>query len=170
MILIVEGIDRVGKSTLVEKLKKMVGFYPYHNDTNFKVDIMDNDNETDKLLKMLLICDASDPLIVFDRFHWTDYVYGTLERGYNNYKAVSNLKLLESELKKRDARIIFVVPTDIESSSKQHGKDLSIHQEVFEALFNLTKLKKCCCDYNGIDHAVEWARRELNEYIKESGC
>ena len=70
MILIVEGIDRVGKSTLVEKLKKMVGFYPYHNDTNFKVEVMDNDNETDKLLKMLLICDASDPLIVFDRFHF----------------------------------------------------------------------------------------------------
>ena len=49
------------------------------------------------------------------------------------------------------------VPTDIESSSKQHGKDLSKHAKIFEAVFDDSKIKKFKCDYNTLSDAVRWA-------------
>ena len=86
MLIIVEGIDRVGKTTLCNMLKDKLGFKIYkHKNNNFNYSKMDNDNETDKMLQLLDLYEqiGSDVNIVFDRFHWSDFVYGKIERNYN---------------------------------------------------------------------------------------
>lgn len=57
MLIIVEGIDRVGKTTLCEMLSKSFGIKIFKHDSKlFKLDKMDNDNETDKAIKIYEIC------------------------------------------------------------------------------------------------------------------
>ena len=52
MIIIVEGIDRVGKTTLCEKLNKELKIPIYkHKNNQFYYNLMDNKNETDKMLQ-----------------------------------------------------------------------------------------------------------------------
>ena len=159
-LIIVEGIDRVGKTTLCNMLKDKLGFKIYkHKNDNFNYSKMDNDNETDKMLQLLDLYEqiGSDVNIVFDRFHWSDFVYGKIERNYNEDKAVSNLYKITKRLNDLNALVIFVQPTNLCESSKQHGKDLIKHAELFEAVFDDSKIKKFKCDYNTLSDAVRWA-------------
>lgn len=165
MIVIVEGIDRVGKTTLVDRLKRETGFAIYHDGMNFPVEKRDNDNETDKMYKMLQVYKAGKPDIIFDRFHWTDFVYGCLQRDYSFAKALRNKDLLETELWIQKAVIVLVKPTNIEESSLQHGSDLSRHEQLFELLFNESKLKKITCTYHTISEAQKWVHEEINNYM-----
>lgn len=165
MIVIVEGIDRVGKSTLVDRIQKATGFTVYHNNTDFQLEKMDNDNETDKMLKMLQMYNIGKPGVIFDRFHWTDFVYGCLQRDYSFTKALQNKDKIETELRVQKAVIVLVKPTDIEESSLQHGRDLSRHEQLFELLFNESKLKKLSCTYNTIYDAQKWVHNEMNDYL-----
>lgn len=169
MIVIVEGIDRVGKTTLVNRIKKATGFAVYHNNTDFRLDRMDNDNETDKMLKMLQVYDIGKPGIIFDRFHWTDFVYGCLQRDYSFTKALENKDKIEAVLRMQKAVIVLVKPTDIGESSLQHGRDLLRHERLFEFLFDESKLNKISCTYNTIGDAQKWVHDEMNIYLN-GGC
>lgn len=165
MLIIVEGIDRVGKSTLVNKIQEATGFVTYHDDSGFCLDKMDNDNETDKMLKMLQIYNLRKPGIIFDRFHWTDFVYGCLQRNYPFERALENKDRIEEKLIALDAVIVLVKPTDIEESSQQHGRDLSRHEQLFEFLFRESKLKKRDCVYDTIDYTSKWVFGRVNNYL-----
>lgn len=165
MIVIVEGIDRVGKSTLVDRIQKATGFTVYHNNTDFKLEQMDNDNETDKMLKMLQIYNVGKPGIIFDRFHWTDFVYGCLQRNYSFTKALENKDKIETQLRIQKAVIVLVKPTDIGESSLQHGTSLARHEQLFELLFNESKLNKLTCTYDTIYDAQKWVHDEMNNYM-----
>ena len=83
MIIVVEGIDRVGKTTLCNKIKEMTGYEIFKHSGNFDYKRMDNDNETDKMLQVLKIAEIGKANIIFDRFHFSDFCYGTIERDYN---------------------------------------------------------------------------------------
>lgn len=157
MIVIVEGIDRVGKSTLCKKLSEETGIkiFKRKNLSSFGFDKMDNDNETDKEIQMLEIARIGNVNLIFDRLYFSDLVYGYSERSYDMYDALDNFEKVENQLKDMDAVLILVNPTDIESSSKQHGKDLNSYFLMFNFLFRISSMKKIKCDYNSIDETVE---------------
>ena len=164
MIIIVEGIDRVGKTTLVNKLHEMTGFPVYKNNTEFKLENMDNENETDKMIKMLQICEFSRANIIFDRFHWTDAVYGTVHRGYDFDRARENVKRIDEILSRMEAIVILVEPTDVFASSKEHGESLLVHDGLFKGLFHDCMIHdKCMCDYHSIESTAKWAFKKIVE-------
>lgn len=165
MIIIVEGIDRVGKSTLIEKIKNETNFHVYKDDCKFSFDKMDNDNETDKMLKILKMYSYGTPGVIFDRFHYTDFVYGCLERNYQFKNALINKDKIESQLKVLKACLILVEPTDVEQSSMQHGSDLRRHQTLFKMLFDESKLEKFVCNYETFYDAIKWTKDEVNYYL-----
>lgn len=165
MIIIVEGIDRVGKTTLVNKIQHDTGFKVYHNNTDFKLEKMDNDNETDKMLKMLQIYEAGKPDIIFDRFHWTDFVYGCLQRDYCFAHALANKDKIEAQLRMHKAMIVLVKPTNITESSIQHGLDLARHEMLFDMLYHESKLNKTFCTYNTFPDVQKWIRDGVNSYV-----
>lgn len=163
MVIIVEGIDRVGKTTLVNMLHKATGFPVYKNNTEFKLENMDNENETDKMIKMLQICALGNVDIIFDRFHWTDTVYGCLQRGYLLNTALQNKDKIEGVLAEMKAVVCLVRPTDIVNSSKQHGCDLHRHSDLFNMLFNESQLDKIGCTFPTLKDVEKWVNLKINE-------
>ena len=115
MIIIVEGIDRVGKTTLCNKLSQKTNIPIYkHKKSNYSE--MKNDIETDVMIQLIDLYKLLNGNIIFDRFHWSDFVYGALERNYSIANAYNNINIIESKLKD-NAIIIYVKPTDINKSS-----------------------------------------------------
>lgn len=154
-MIIVEGIDRVGKTTLVNLLKEKTGWPVLDDSYLYETEDMRKDKRVnvEKIKTIVNFArDVSDKFIV-DRLHWSEMIYGYCDRGYDNVVPVLDV---EDELVKVGAKIILVVPTDIESSSKQHGKDLSKHAKIFEAVFDDSKMKKFRCNYNTLSDAVRW--------------
>jgi thymidylate kinase len=165
MIFIVEGIDRVGKTTLIDRVTKSTNIKGFRgNDTDFfTLDKLDNINETDKFLKIIKLCKLFDADIIFDRFYWSDFVYGCLGRHYDFTKANEYFEKVEKELLQTDAMVIYIKPVDIKFSNEQHGKDLDKHDKLFDYLFSITKLQKMKCDFTTLWKAEEEIDRRLSE-------
>jgi thymidylate kinase len=163
MLIIVEGIDRVGKTTLCEKLSK-----------HFNIPIMKDscvpglgkfnnpDINVEKMQTIINFIKQVDVTIISDRFHWTELIYGALNKGYVNER----VSIIEEQLvelsKKNQVAIVLVEPTNIEKSSNEHGCDLSRHNELFMDIFEETEIQhKFKCNYFQIDQAVAFVGRLL---------
>jgi thymidylate kinase len=155
MIIVVEGIDRVGKTTLCNRLSEELNIPIYkHSQRVMTYSDMDNVNETDKMLQLLDMCSLLNADIIFDRFHFSDYVYGILERRYDAKRAMLNLSILDTTLSEMNAILVFIFPTNIKSSSNQHGKDLIPYFKLMTYAYDKSKMHSYSCDYNSIDDIV----------------
>lgn len=166
MLVIVEGIDRVGKTTLCNEINKETNFKIFKYNSLIENKDKTNKYETDKLLLTLEVCKISNPYIIFDRFHLTDFVYGVLQRNYKLKEAYENFEILEKALEKFDNKVVLILvePVDVERSSKEHGSDLRKHAQLFEALFNESKIKnKIKCNYNTLDEAIKFVKENVNK-------
>ena len=52
--------------------------------------------------------------------------------------------------------MVYVEPTNIEESSKQHGKSLSKYESKFKKMYKKSKLSRLKVNYNSLDDAVEF--------------
>ena len=160
MIIIVEGIDRVGKSTLCEMLTKEFNIPIHKHNGYLKYSELKNTEETDKVLSMLEILNETNGDIIFDRLYFSDYVYGLIERDYPIREAALNLIMLDkyaSEMK--DVFLIYVLPTDVERSSREHGKDLKQYDNLFSVAFKDSRIEnKFRCTYNTLYEVVQFIK------------
>lgn len=169
MIIIVEGVDRVGKTTLVKLLKQEFDIKSFRGNDTLPCDLsqLDNMNETDKMLKIIEICRMFNFDIIFDRFYWSDFVYGCLERHYDFTKALEYIDMIENELKQLNVVVVYIKPIDIKKSSEQHGKDLEKHEKLYNFIFDVSKVDKIKCSYNSLQEAVLFVKRKLQEEQEE---
>lgn len=86
MIVILEGLERTGKSTVAEILENNFGFIRFkdHNHLRF-MDLKSIANRLDSTLSMLVSLDKAGKNIVLDRFHISELIYGTNDRGYRDH-------------------------------------------------------------------------------------
>jgi len=130
-VVIVEGVDRVGKSTFIKKLvEKHPEFKAFkHKPSDFHYQDMDNENETDKMLQLLEMVKLLDGNVVFDRFHISNMVYGFIDRHYDPFTAMKSMDDIEERIKELfgldNVVLVYIKPEDVVKSSKEHGKDLS---------------------------------------------
>lgn len=158
MIIVVEGIDRVGKTTLVNKIESL-GFRTYkHNDKSKDYSKMTDDGETDTMLAMLWLLKLyPENNIIFDRFHISNTAYGILNRNYDKEKAFQNNKKIDKMLADLNAVLVYVEPADLERSNKEHGKDQSECLALTIKLFNNSAIpNKIICNYDSLDKVVEY--------------
>lgn len=164
MIIIVEGIDRVGKTTLCNMLSEKLNI-PIFKDSNI-------DSERDQVLqleKMHSIISYMETVgendVIFDRFNWSEYVYGLADRDYMSLEMLSSI---QERLTHLGALFILVYPTDLERSEKEHGSQLSFHQYMFEKLFDsfVDRAEVIPCDYNTFGEVVELVK-DVQTYLKE---
>lgn len=156
MIIIVEGIDRVGKTTLCKKLSKKLEI-PIHKPKEIvQRGYLNNKYETDKIINLARAIDEVDGSIIFDRLYLSDYVYGIMERDYYKSEADWNFNLIEHELNKYDTHLILVHPTNIEESSFEHGSNLAEHYSLFKKKFKESSiLEKYETNYNEMASLIE---------------
>lgn len=131
-IVIIEGIDRVGKTTLSSNFFKE-RFMKFEDTMDFVSTEAKriNNEKISSTINALNAFKYSNAKIVFDRFYLSEYVYGFLNRGYNTY---IECKDFDNRLTKLKATKILVVPKDEEElkrCSEEHGQDLSKHNEMF---------------------------------------
>lgn len=96
----IEGLDRLGKSTLIQSIKQRLGYYQvihfskperlaayansYHHDENYqKINNADlfHYQQASFINSMMMV--KSGARIIFDRWHLGEAVYSPLYRGYN---------------------------------------------------------------------------------------
>lgn len=162
-IVIVEGVDRSGKTTVANALSKALKIpvfrnkeFGFENECHIRGAVY----ETQKMWLMLNMVETLNADVIFDRLHLSEYVYGMIERGYIN----NNVWKIDDRLKSLDAVIVHVRPYDIESSSLLHGKDLTEYEGAFEWI---TECVTSCDVVTGTMLDVEKIVCEVEKLIKE---
>lgn len=131
IIVVVEGVDRSGKTTVANALSKALNVPVFRNEEfGFENEYHGRGAvyETQKMWLMLNMVETFDADVIFDRLHLSEYVYGMIERGYIN----NNVWKIDDRLSSLEAILVHVKPYDIESSSLLHGKDLTEYEDAFE--------------------------------------
>ena len=169
MLIIVEGIDRVGKTTLINKLHEKYNI-PVFDDKYLKFNAIVNKNEfiqvkTNKtdVKSSIINIERMNSLtnylsqfgvqqnILIDRFHISEYVYSKVERNFDGFEA---FKIIDDRLSKLGTIIIYVRHVDLDFSSSEHGKDLNRHAKEFDKIMLETKCRLYLTNYNLIDKFV----------------
>lgn len=160
MIVIIDSIDRVGKTTLANKIADSLGAKIYkHSEKNKDYSKMNDESETSAMLAMIDLYKLNpENKIIFDRFHLSNTVYGIINRDYDKTSAYENFVKIDDALAELDdVYLVKVDPTDITRSSKEHGSDLSRHKSMFDELYGLSNIKtKKTCTYLTMDDIVEF--------------
>ena len=165
MIIIIEGIDRVGKTTLANKLSSELNIPIFKKDRIGKNNIDYNSTAFNYgnaagIVDIWNWKDFKQDMIV-DRFHWTESVYGQVERGLNESRYYMGLIEERMLLRKNKYLMIYMRPTSIERSSEEHGKDLSEHLKRFDELATNTQLNLIVGDYNQIDEIIKTIKEKI---------
>ena len=160
MIVVVEGIDRVGKTTLVDNLVEN-GFIDIKD--KFLVSEVPNIIKYDdfpayslgKCESFVVLAEKLDKEgknVVIDRLHLTELVYGAIDRA-GRVSEVGCLTL-DCLLAKMGALLCLVNPTDINFSSEMAGRQLKEHNKLFSYYYSLSSMDKISCDYSTLDAAL----------------
>lgn len=179
MVIIIEGIDRVGKTTLANMLSERfnIPIYKQERIGGNEIQLNMSCRNNGRLMKssnLLMNYTRARTLvdfwnwmgynenIIMDRFHWTEAVYGFVDR--HNPEVRTMMENIEAEmLKQKDKYLIIqVMPVDIKWSSRQHGSDLTRHQKEFDDLYNKSKMNKYRCTYFSYDMCIDEVERRLN--------
>lgn len=180
MILIVEGIDKIGKTLLIKKLlgESFCKDFSVFNDLGKSVmqpHYFDNSNETDKMLKIISMVDliGRDKNIIFDRFYWSDFSYGLIRRYYDFEQAISYFHKIDDLLYELQTKIIYMSPKNQDivnyCESIDCSSDLSRIDSMLKLSKSMTKLKtleivRCNEDFER-DYFEQ--REKLKEFIYE---
>ena len=157
MVTIIEGIDRVGKSTLAKKIAEETGqkTIKYNNWLFMKNEDKDTNNEAEKSSMMLQIIKQFDLNCIIDRLYISDYVYGKIERKYEE-NCLDNLYALNALLSTMENEVIFIIPEDskeIADCEIEHKSGLFFHNMLFldvyeKCKFSNLNVKKIPCKIN----------------------
>lgn len=174
MVIIFEGIDRVGKTTLANKISKELGIKVYKKErecgnsgliNNYNYAINYGNALGHVQLWNSNVFEGNN--IIVDRFHWTEYVYSYFDRNYTNNYMIS----IENEMLKHRENYIMVLvqPTDLKKSEEEHGSSLELHNDMFNNLYEYTSLQKIKCKYNDYGYLVGAIKGYMlkNEFSKK---
>ena len=147
MILIVEGANRAGKSTMIDYLKKLadnsgVEFVLY----NERINKNEHAGTTPEgmyayaktVISDLLKEDTNEKLIVFDRFHISEFVYGEAFRGYTN----RYMQKIDDLLRVMESKVLYM------KSNFEHVEDRhkALEYEALQSRFNEAFAKYFMCE------------------------
>lgn len=155
MLIIIEGIDRVGKTTLCNKLKEELGF-PIFKEAHDEVLAVRSDEMIMNYGSMKTLINLEKVIkfnAILDRFDWSERIYGQLSKGYDNIYFDKLIKHSLEEIKD-DIVYVYVEPTNLTKSSREHGSSLKKHKEAFDKAYEECKFKKAKCNYNSINNVV----------------
>ncbi len=110
MLLIIEGANKVGKTTLINAIKtKYKNVFVINNRTGKNVEDKKTVNyliglATISIIKSIL-GENTENIVIFDRFHLSELVYGRIERNYIN----EGMYELDEQLYELNAKLVLLV-------------------------------------------------------------
>lgn len=156
MKVLIEGIDRVGKTILANRIKKELDIPVYHDIHKFPFERKANIEKMWTLLNAIKCFGVEN--VVLDRFHATEYVYGKM-RFECEYE--DELKELDDEIYMMGFIVIYVKPINVERSSNEHGSDLFKHEQEFMNFWSNSRNVPIVVDYNDIANDFEKIKEKL---------
>ena len=177
MIIIIEGIDRVGKTTIAKEISDKFNIPIYKQERIGGNKVVD-DNKSDitkqycnsckNYLRAKTLVDfwnwqGFNQHIIMDRFHWTEAVYSLIDR--HNMTQYHSMRLLEQYMleQKDNYIVIYVKPVDIKYSSREHGSNLERHEREFDVICRESKLNKMICTIYSKDMVIGRLSKILNK-------
>lgn len=155
MIVVVEGIDRVGKTTLVNKLVK-AGFINLKDEFIISEFVEKFDDysigKCESFVQAAKNLEEQGHNVVIDRLHLTEYVYGTIRNRGVNEQAVWAMDMILTNL---DAILCYVRPSNIEISNNEAGLNQEKYDEMFEFATKLSSIRRVVTDYNNLYEAFD---------------
>lgn len=143
MIIVVEGSNRVGKSTIIKKLAKM------HNvSTIYNRDIRSEmkDCEQEGYISALAMLDALEATsdsanVILDRFHLSEFVYGLK---YRSYLSERMLSVIDKRLADMGALLILVTSDykHLQNESEDKIQEYMSIQELFKDAYTGSRMNK----------------------------
>lgn len=141
-IIIVEGPDSVGKSTISKELAKILGAKRFRNRNDVKNFYAKTPDIT--IAEMMYLVDflgqTGEGTLVLDRFHPTEYVYSKVFGRERNEKAVEEM---DTRLKSLNACIVYCYKNEYRKYEDQFIEFEKIEElkaEYISYLTNVTKL------------------------------
>lgn len=133
MIIVVEGINGVGKTRFCERLHDKTGIPVYRELIDVSLWRYKHGEEireimVEKMCSILEILRITESDIIFDTFHLTEWVYGWMDRDATTRSGIRGIDHL---LKEMGAKIILMHPIDIDQINKEYGRDLTEHENMF---------------------------------------
>lgn len=165
MIVVIEGIDRIGKTTLAKKLEK-AGFIYLKDEFVLQSKFFSNFDDyslgkCDSFVAVAKRLHEEGKNVVIDRLHITELVYGKVKRGTVNQ---AGCFAIDMELANLGAILCLMEPSDIELSNKLANDDQTEMNELFKHYGKLSSMYVTGCNYELIDKTVEWILSGCYEY------
>ena len=160
MILLVEGIDRVGKSTLCDKLSKATGVVVFRaNSTQFvRNSSKDVYNEADKAYKLYKLAYDTGSDVIFDRMHLSDAVYATSRRMYDWESSIDVFNRIDEIACQYGVNILYIKPDEqggLSRCEKMAGERLGQELKLFDCVYDMSICDKVCIHTSDIDDAID---------------
>ena len=149
MIVVVEGIDRVGKTTLVKKLVN-AGFIDMKDEFILKHKFFENFSDyslgkCDSFVAIAKKLNDEGKNVVIDRLHITEMVYG---KSLRHETRIEGCFALDMELANMGAILCYIRPTSIRISNELAGVDQTERNELFEHYVNMSSMRKVKGDFD----------------------
>lgn len=158
-IVVVEGIDRTGKSTFCEKLSNELGYKIFRAPTTVLVNNQQKDfvNEADKCLKLATLAAISGQDIVFDRLHFSDAVYSITRRNFYQPAVEDIFRTVDKEIARMPVHVVYFIPDadGIEGCEARAGESLKNDKEVFDWCYDVSKCMKSKARFSEIDDLIQ---------------
>ena len=143
MLIIVEGSNKVGKSTIINKLAKLHNVSTIYNRNILKEMVDPKQEAYISAIAMLDVIKSVSKTqnIILDRFHLSEYVYGYLKRGYDNSEL---FRKIDTEISNMDCLLVLVTSDykHLEEIGKQQFLDeYNYIQRMLIATFYTSKIK-----------------------------
>lgn len=124
MIVILEGLERTGKTTVAEILENNFGFVSFKDHNHLmEMDSSSIANRLDATLSMITALDKANIDVVLDRFHLSELIYATYYRGYNrtNFQHIKYIDEVLSHLNTKLVLLERTVDDDYEEDFPDNG-------------------------------------------------
>ena len=165
MIVVVEGIDRVGKTTLVKKLVQ-AGFIDLKDEFVLKHPFFTNFSDyslgkCDSFVAIAKKLNDEGKNVVIDRLHITEIVYGKTLRQETRLDGCMGLDMVLANM---GAMLCYIRPADIKLSNELAGEDQTKRSDLFDHYVKLSSMRKIVCDYDSIDEMADFILSQVCEY------
>lgn len=167
MIVILEGLERTGKSTIASIFEKhgFVNFKDHVHTRNFTPDHMAD--RFSAILSFLVSLDKSGKDVVVDRCYFSDYLYGTIKRKYDS-SCYNHIWFIDEVLSHLDTHLIYLKREVNEAYIKvypdqEFNRQISCMNNKFEYLIDKSYIKnKMTIDISKIDNLDKFVEGFIN--------